>query len=39
MTPIQVVGIGLAGVASLPTETLKLIDQATVLAGGDRHLA
>ncbi|MEM6433007.1 MAG: precorrin-6y C5,15-methyltransferase (decarboxylating) subunit CbiE [Cyanobacteria bacterium P01_D01_bin.115] len=39
MTPIQVVGIGLAGAASLPMATLTLIDQATVLAGGDRHLA
>ncbi|MEL6398417.1 MAG: precorrin-6y C5,15-methyltransferase (decarboxylating) subunit CbiE [Cyanobacteria bacterium J06626_4] len=39
MTPIQVVGIGLAGAASLPAATLALIEQAVVLAGGDRHLA
>ena len=37
MTPIQVVGIGLDGAAGLSPSLRLLIEQATVLAGSDRH--
>jgi len=39
MTPIQVIGIGLDGVAGLPDSVQKLIAQATLLVGSDRHLS
>ena len=39
MTPIQVVGIGLDGVAGLPLAIQALIDQAAVLAGSERPLS
>ncbi|NER78701.1 MAG: precorrin-6y C5,15-methyltransferase (decarboxylating) subunit CbiE [Leptolyngbya sp. SIO1D8] len=38
MSPIQVVGIGLDGVAGLSSSIQQLIAQADVLAGSDRHL-
>ncbi|MBD2067151.1 precorrin-6y C5,15-methyltransferase (decarboxylating) subunit CbiE [Leptolyngbya sp. FACHB-671] len=39
MTPIQVIGIGLDGAAGLPDSVQKLIQQATLLVGSDRHLS
>jgi len=39
MTPIQVIGIGLDGPDGLSPSLLTLIDQAAILAGGDRHLS
>jgi len=38
MTPIQVVGVGLDGAAGLSESTRSLIQQAQILAGGDRLL-
>ncbi|MEO1521992.1 MAG: precorrin-6y C5,15-methyltransferase (decarboxylating) subunit CbiE [Cyanobacteria bacterium J06633_2] len=38
-TPIHVVGIGLDGVEGLAPAIRQLIDQATLLVGGDRHLS
>jgi len=38
MTPIHVVGVGLEGAAGLPEATRTLIQQAPILAGGDRLL-
>ncbi|MEY2983550.1 MAG: Cobalt-precorrin-6y C5-methyltransferase / Cobalt-precorrin-6y C15-methyltransferase [Cyanobacteriota bacterium] len=35
---IHVLGIGLDGAAGLPAKSLDLIAQATIVAGGDRHL-
>lgn len=35
---INVVGIGLDGVESLSNKVLKIVNKATVLIGGDRHL-
>ncbi len=37
MTPIHVVGIGLAGAASLDPAVRSIVEQAAILAGGDRH--
>ncbi|MEO1093734.1 MAG: precorrin-6y C5,15-methyltransferase (decarboxylating) subunit CbiE [Cyanobacteria bacterium J06638_28] len=39
MTPIHIIGIGLEGAAGLPATLQQLIEQATVLAGSDRHLS
>ncbi len=39
LTPIQVIGMGLEGVAGLSQAAQALIQQATVLAGSDRLLA
>jgi precorrin-6Y C5,15-methyltransferase (decarboxylating) len=39
MTPIQVIGIGLDGAAGLSDSVQKLIQQATLLVGSDRHLS
>lgn len=39
MTPINVVGIGLDGVAGLTSEVLAIVQQATLLVGSDRHLS
>jgi precorrin-6Y C5,15-methyltransferase (decarboxylating) len=38
MAPIHLVGIGLDGVAGLSPAVQHIIQQATVLVGGDRHL-
>lgn len=35
---IHVVGIGLAGVGSLPLETLHIVQSATLISGAQRHL-
>jgi precorrin-6Y C5,15-methyltransferase (decarboxylating) len=35
---IKIVGIGLEGANSLTNSVLKIVNQATVLVGGDRHL-
>lgn len=39
MTPISVVGIGLAGAADLSAEARAVVDQASLLIGGQRHLS
>lgn len=39
MTPIQVVGIGLDGAAGLAPAVRAIVHDASVLVGGDRHLA
>ena len=39
MTPIQVIGIGLDGVAGVSPRLLPLIEQAAILVGSDRHLS
>lgn len=39
MTPIQIIGIGLDGLAGLPVATQQLIAQASIIAGSDRHLS
>ena len=36
---IDVVGVGAAGLASLGPDALRLVDEAEVVVGGDRHLA
>ncbi|MEO0378037.1 MAG: precorrin-6y C5,15-methyltransferase (decarboxylating) subunit CbiE [Cyanobacteria bacterium P01_A01_bin.17] len=39
MSPIVVVGIGLAGAADLSSTAQAAVDQATLLVGGQRHLS
>lgn len=39
MTPIQVVGIGLDGLAGLSSSVRQIVEQATLLVGHDRHLS
>lgn len=39
MTPIQVVGIGLDGAEGLSSYSRRMVDQASILAGSDRHLS
>ncbi len=39
MTPIQIIGVGLDGAAGLSPALRKMIDQATVLVGSERHLS
>lgn len=37
--PIEVVGVGAAGLGTLPRDVRRLLDEAEVVVGGDRHLA
>ena len=38
VVPIEVVGVGAAGLGTLDTDARRLLDEADVVVGGDRHL-
>ncbi|MEM6449051.1 MAG: precorrin-6y C5,15-methyltransferase (decarboxylating) subunit CbiE [Cyanobacteria bacterium P01_D01_bin.105] len=39
MPPIHIIGVGLAGASSLTSELLSIVQSATLLVGGRRHLS